>query len=1754
MRETAWSDNLRGFFDQCLPTVLKRLFGYDGTSWLTLVARSPKEADARALLRLLSPAGPLFAAMYNADADGSTQFVFPKERLPTHTQMMLAAPAGRAELEARWPQYARAVVSDGAGRPHIHLGVFQYCLAWFAFYVLKGDGGGGMDAPLGGGGGGLGGSVRKAAGALHLTRGGRESEAMRHPYIAALRQFLLELVPRPAGAGGGGAGGAAAAKPPPGGSPYFRTPRRQANSATRGQVFYATLLEFWLTDGDEPVPLASTGALAHKAAAAAPPRAPMWSTTYEPPGEDLLEALLELIKHVSVVDQGGGRLQPAQGMVSWLPPVAMHTLAQPAGHRAPPAAPGPPRLGAAAAPPAQAFARRLFRFFHRAFAMWPEQRTIKPLLRCLLAYVAPWSTASAAPSLAPGALAAAAGHSQLTAQLTARVTDLAHRVHWSEGSGGGGGGGGEAGGYGPQWEAWVLSNLPFYTLLLPLFLDMSVARVEVRGESAAQDLVGVFGVLEAAPALRDLLAQADRELAKYAASQPRRADGAYAELLPWLLDQAHDWEVAATANAVGDTPAARAPPPLRLFATSEGSAAATARGLLDLVAHICKPEAHARLRGCLEAVLPLAALPAGAGAEAARGGGREALDDGLPRLPKSSWRDVRYRGDPLTRPITSFELGFFVRLLVALSVRLNAWAGLDRRWSPGEDQPETRAQELVAALRRRGWRVNLRPLADMRNLFWLLLALLAAYWMLRALVWTGAALAAVSDAAEAGRDRTAEWSFLIQTFPSGRPSAIHFWIVEELRKQHGFNEVKAKEVSIVIMIAAIIAVAVPNNGDRGWCSFTLLLIELNLIVWVGYYTDRNAGSAIKELEALAAPSAMCKRDGEWKPLPVRELVLGDLVALKGGDIIPADCQLVGPGEPLKVDESSLTGESLTVTRRPGDKATLQVLAGAVVAQGELDAVVASIGADTFFGKTMALLGGRKERGHLQKVLGRVSAGLGIVAAIGVLVMFCVMITSPDLGAEECLVIAFVVLVSTVPIGMPVVVAAVLAVGAREMVRENAIVSRLSALEELSGMEVLCSDKTGTLTLNKLSLDQDDVLAWGAFSQRDVLLLASLSARWSNQACGARAARARTHAHTRTRGAGPRRHVASDAIDRAITASVGGDPSAIAGYQIRRLVPFNPVDKYTLAEASVAGGRRCWGRQRKARGAKRGLVAVTTPDGGKLSTCKGAPQVIRDMLSAEDAKAACDKYIDERASRGLRSLGVAQSTDGSASWILVGLISLLDPPRPDSADTIKLASSLGVEVKMVTGDQHAIAVETCKRLGMGHNIVEGKELMGKADINEALIARVSEADGFAGVFPEHKFQIVAALQKHGTLVGMTGDGVNDAPALKCANVGIAVADATPAARGAADIILLDEGIGTIVTAMIRSRKASAGCGVAAAVAVARRPGVAIFRRLQTYIIYRLASSLTILGFFVLAFSIRGYFNFDFPTWALVLISLTNDLSVMATSYDKVHSSPRPQTWNMTQNLALSVSIAVFGVGSQLLLLILSNPKLVNWWHIFNISLEEVTDPNIKVNPQTVAVMYFGLTSFIQLSIFLTRNPSFWWHFSAKSAPRPSLALILPALLFVVGSFFIGTVWPASTQPDGGNAVLQGAGYGAIGITFAYCFLWLQFADVSKVLTQRLFDRQELIKEHCHRSGEQPPAWVRAIDAPGSWLDAMGDRLDEALADTIKASIACLPGRSAAAAAAVREKGKAPVAPDVEAPAHAEPAEGEALHVTSRLSTF
>mmetsp|Transcript_8326 Transcript_8326/g.24910 ORF Transcript_8326/g.24910 Transcript_8326/m.24910 type:complete len:686 (+) Transcript_8326:251-2308(+) len=611
--------------------------------------------------------------------------------------------------------------------------------------------------------------------------------------------------------------------------------------------------------------------------------------------------------------------------------------------------------------------------------------------------------------------------------------------------------------------------------------------------------------------------------------------------------------------------------------------------------------------------------------------------------------------------------------------------------------------------------------------------------------------------------------------------------VTKMREKYGANEVTTKQVpewkkiarryfdfvSLVILTAAIVSAAVTSDGGRGWTSFGLLLFELNLIVWAGYIGDRNAGNAIKELEELSSPSAMVKRNGAWVELPIKDLVMGDVVQLKGGDIIPADCRLIGDKEkddPMKIDESSLTGESLPVTRGPGD----QILSGACVNQGELDAVVTAVGRNTFFGKTIALLGAPEQRGHLQQVMSRMTIALAVGAFLFVAGIFIALLARGE-PVGYTFIVFFVVFVAVVPIGMPVVTTTVLAIGAQEMIREKAIVSRLSALEELSGVEVLASDKTGTLTLNKLSLDHEDIEAAGGRTFKDVLIAASLSAKWSN----------------------------ADAIDTAVTASVPGGEEAIKGYEIKQFWPFNPVDKKTTAR-------------------------VVTPDGGELLVAKGAPQIIGNTLSSPEERAATDRYIDERASRGLRSIAVAQSADGGDTWQLVGLISLLDPPRPDSAATIRRAQELGVEVKMVTGDQLAIAVETSRRLGLGTHIMEGSQLMADKTLGSALMTQVNEVDGFAGVYPEHKHRIVEALQGRGRLVGMTGDGVNDAPALKKANVGIAVAGATPAAKGAADIILTEEGISTIITAICRSRM--------------------IFRRLETYILYRIASSLLILGFF------------------------------------------------------------------------------------------------------------------------------------------------------------------------------------------------------------------------------------------------------------------------------------------------------------------
>lgn len=424
----------------------------------------------------------------------------------------------------------------------------------------------------------------------------------------------------------------------------------------------------------------------------------------------------------------------------------------------------------------------------------------------------------------------------------------------------------------------------------------------------------------------------------------------------------------------------------------------------------------------------------------------------------------------------------------------------------------------------------------------------------------------------------------------------------------------------------------------------------------------------------------------------------------------------------------------------------------------------------------------------------------------------------------------VLVIATIPIATPVVVTATMAIGARRMAEQSAVVTRLSAIEELAGMTVLCSDKTGTLTKNVLTIDDPHLIN---APDRDYLIFkAALAAK----------------------------DVDPDAIDKCVLEAVR-DPTELKKYEVTEFLPFDPVAKRT--EATVKG-----------------------PDGTIFKTSKGAPQVMVDMThNADEVRPIVQEAMEMFAARGLRPVGVCE-TNENGDWVFLGLISLFDPPRDDTQATIEKALELGSSVKMVTGDHLLIAKETCRRLGMGDAILKCSAL---DEDRGRLRELVETVDGFAEVFPEHKFDIVALYQENGHITGMTGDGVNDAPALRKANVGFAVEGATPAAQGAASVILLTPGLSVIITAIMRSRK--------------------IFQRLQNYLIYRVFLSVYLLTFFFIAIA---WAHLNFPTVIIIIMCVVFDLATMSLAYDKVIPSPLPNKWDLKRICIIASVLGLVGV--------------------------------------------------------------------------------------------------------------------------------------------------------------------------------------------------------------------------------------------------
>jgi H+-transporting ATPase len=658
-----------------------------------------------------------------------------------------------------------------------------------------------------------------------------------------------------------------------------------------------------------------------------------------------------------------------------------------------------------------------------------------------------------------------------------------------------------------------------------------------------------------------------------------------------------------------------------------------------------------------------------------------------------------------------------------------------------------------------------------------------------------------------------------------------------------------------------------------------------------------------------------------------------------GDIVPADARLLD-GDSIEVDQSALTGESLPVTAKPGG----QVYSGSIIRQGEIDAIVYATGTNTYFGKTAQLVEQAHTVSHFQKAVMKIGDYL-IVLAVALVALILVFALFRGDKVLTTLEFCLVLLVAAIPVAMPTVLSVTMAVGARLLAKKEAIVTRLSAIEELAGVDVLCSDKTGTLTQNKLTLG-DPFTVDGAAPDK-VILWAALASRAEDK----------------------------DTIDLAVIGGVK-DEKELKSCQVLHFMPFDPVHKRT--EATVKGA-----------------------DGKQFFVAKGAPQVILQMATnAGDVKPAVEKAILEFAGRGFRSLGVARA-DEEGKWKFVGMLPLFDPPRADAKETIANAIQMGVKIKMVTGDQIAIARETSKELGLGSNILDANALGDtKKKETPQVTEEIEKADGFAQVFPEHKFHIVDVLQSCGHIVGMTGDGVNDAPALKKADCGIAVSGATDAARAAASIVLLTSGLSVIIDAIKESRR--------------------IFQRMNSYAIYRIAETLRVLFFMTLCILV---FNF-YPVTAvmIVMIALLNDGAILSIAYDNVLYRNKPEAWNMRLVLSISTVLGVIGVAAAFLLFYLGE-------RVFHMD---------RLTVQTL--MYLKLSVAGHLTIFLTRTRGPFW--SIRPAKILWIAVLgtqaIATLIAVYGLFMapLGWQWAA--------------------FVWGYALVWALINDRIKLLAYKIFD--------------------------------------------------------------------------------------------------
>lgn len=852
---------------------------------------------------------------------------------------------------------------------------------------------------------------------------------------------------------------------------------------------------------------------------------------------------------------------------------------------------------------------------------------------------------------------------------------------------------------------------------------------------------------------------------------------------------------------------------------------------------------------------------------------------------------------------------------------------------------------------------------------------------------------------------------------------------------------------LAIIIEMVKAFTVTDGWSKGGPDFGVLLVLQFVNGTVGFIEEHNAGNAIAALKERLAPEAQVCREGRYRSMKARELVPGDLLQLVIGDVVPADLILLGDDEPLQVDQAALTGESLPVDIYPGGKLKM----GSAIKRGEALAVVCATGSNTFFGKAAAMLNIEDTQGRFQKILFKITLWLlGLSLFLTAIIFIKLMVSDPKVASNfnvavgsgrvlTAISVCVVLLVASIPIAMQVVCTSTMAVGSRRLAQRKVIVARLSAIEELAGMTILCSDKTGTLTQNKLSLNDPVILPGvGDMRAKELIFYSAMACKRSDGTL--------------------------DAIDTCISKAVPDeDRDRLANFKELKFVPFNPTDKRVEA-------------------------VIRAPDGTVFRVTKGAPQVILGMAhNAESIAPAVNEAVQSLADRGFRALGVAISyttPEEPAHWDFQGVLSVFDPPRHDTAHTISEAIRNGVEVKMITGDQTAIAIETCRQLGMGTVIYDTHVLNDRNRSEKELDRLILEANGFAEVMPEHKFQIVASLRDMGHVTGMTGDGVNDAPALKRADIGIAVEGATDAAKAAADIVLVEPGLSVIIEAIFRSRK--------------------IFQRMRNYCIYRIACTLQLLCFFFFAvvavdpdasnFYGDNHFidhaaSFTLPVISLVVITILNDGTIITIAHDKVIPEDHPQKWNLREVVIIATVLGLVACLSSMVVLVWAfsargddflakivapDARCPNrlWSHIDEatglcVAAADKPIPTGATIPGPDSLVYhpirFVSWGEAQTIMYLKISLSdFFTVFSARTRSwffvrRPGYALATAFVFATMMSSILAAFWPFPADSAEFLNMSQLKGTWTPLFVWVYVIVWFIFQDICKVFTYYVLRR-------------------------------------------------------------------------------------------------